>query len=111
MSKQENILKPQIGTIVASGIVYSSEGVVMGFCMTNSLNISDWEKYKTKGKYSKLVIAFDLLLLIGLLFQIVFSAEVFLSAGTGVNAAVHGLAFLFSFFVALCWVFIRKRVF
>jgi hypothetical protein len=93
------------------GNSYSSERVVMGFYMRNSLNISDWEKYKTKGKYSKLMIAFDLLLLIGLLFQIVFSAEVFLSAGPGVNAAVHGPAFLFSFFLALCWVFTRKRVF
>ena len=104
-------LIPQIGTIGASGTVYASEGVMMGFCMMNSLNMLDWAKYKTKGKYPRLVIAFNLLVLISLLLQILFSAGTFLNVGAGVNAAVHGLAFLFSFFLAAFWILLRRRIF
>jgi hypothetical protein len=79
--------------------------------MMNGLNMVDWAKYKTKGKYSGLLIAFNLLILIALLLQIVFSAGAFLNVGAGANAAVHGLAFLLSFFLAAFWILLRKRVF
>jgi membrane associated rhomboid family serine protease len=97
-------------TLGASGIVYSAEGITVGFALFNGLLIIDWRRFNTKEIYSKVLIASNLIIAIVFVVQGVFFTSLFLGVEPGVNAAVHGLAFLFSLFVTVIWMSIRKRI-
>lgn len=103
------ILIPQTGTLGASGLVYASEGIILGFTVFNSLGIMNWKAYKTKDRFARLVIASNLAVLVAIVFEIVLSASVFLGVGAGVNAGVHGLAFISGYGVTALFGLVERK--
>ena len=98
------ILVPQASTIGSSGLVFASEGIFMGFTLLNGLQII--ELFKDGGKDRKRLMAIYLcnLTIFGVLFvQIVFAPQIFLNVAPAVNAFVHGISFLGSFFLTIFW--------
>lgn len=92
------ILVPNVNATGASGLVYASEGVILGFALLNSLKLKDIQKCRLEKR--KLVLAihiFNVIVFLGVFLQIVLAPRVFLNIGPGVNVFVHGIAFYISF--------------
>jgi membrane associated rhomboid family serine protease len=88
------VLEPRGESVGASGLFYASEGIFMMLALCNGLNLLDRKTFDTRDKYSKLVIKCNLAVSMFLVLEILISSSAFLNVGAGVNAGVHGLAFL-----------------
>lgn len=99
--------QPSLG---ASGVVYAVQGVLLGFSLVNGLSILNWERFKTQNKFTKLVIVFNLFVLISLFIEIVLSPGIFLSVAVGVNVVTHGLSFYSSLIITVVWNNYVKKV-
>ena len=94
------ILIIDIGTIGASGLIYSSEGAVTGFCLLNSWYIYDEIKTKNnKENRGSLIINF--LIFSAIIAWIVFYTNSFLSYNRDVNVLIHGSSFVVAFILAI----------
>jgi membrane associated rhomboid family serine protease len=97
-------LVPQASTAGSSGLVFASEGIFMGFTLLNGLQIMDLFKDEWRGRKRLMAIYLCNLAIFGVLFvQIVFAPQVFLNVAPAVNAFVHGVSFLGSFFLTFFW--------
>jgi membrane associated rhomboid family serine protease len=88
------ILKPQTKSLGASGLFYACEGIVMMLALFNGLNLFNLKTFQTRNKFSKIMIECNLLVGMVLILEILVSPSAFLNVEPGVNAGVHGLAFL-----------------
>lgn len=88
-------------SVGASGLVYSFSGAVLGFALTNATDA--FTKYKTEAnkKRARFVMAGNGLVVAMLLAIVLLIPDSFLSKGPGINAFVHGLAFVFGLFAVM----------
>lgn len=110
------ILIPNVNVTGASGLVFASEGVVIGFALLNSLRLKDIAEHSVKEKEFLLAIcAYNATIFVGFFLQILFAPELFLGVAPGVNVYIHGIAFYISFlltvlcFSTLPWLMARKK--
>jgi len=98
------ILVPQASTAGSSGLVFASEGIFTGFTLLNGLQIMELLKNGWKNRKRLMAIHLCNLAIFGALFvQIVFAPQIFLNVAPAVNAFVHGVSFLGSFFMTVFW--------
>ncbi|RLI44490.1 hypothetical protein DRO69_07285 [Candidatus Bathyarchaeota archaeon] len=105
------ILLPNVNTTGASGLVYASIGVMLGFALLNSLKLKDIRKHCLDKR--KMVLGIHILNVIVFLvifLQIVLVPGVFLNIGPGVNSFVHSVSFDISFVSTLCYSVIQTRI-
>jgi membrane associated rhomboid family serine protease len=93
------ILIVDIGTIGASGLIYSSEGEVTGFCLLNSWNIYD--EIKTNNKENRGSLIINLLIFSAIIAWIIFYTNSFLSYNRDVNVLIHGFSFVIAFILSI----------
>jgi len=92
------ILRPDINTTGASGLVFASEGAVTGFTLLNSFRLIDVGKQDSKRRKLLLIVyLYNLALFVFLFLQIVLAPSLFLNVAPGINAFVHGIAFYINF--------------
>lgn len=99
------ILRPDINTTGASGLVFASEGAITAFALINSFRLIDIRKHDLKGQ--KLLLAiylYNFALFVFLFLYIILAPPLFLNVAPGVNAFVHGIAFYTSL-VAIILIF------
>ncbi len=99
--------QPSLG---ASGAVYAVQGVLLGFSLMNGLSILNRGKFRTQKRSTKLMVLFNLLVLISLLSQILLSPEIFLGVAAGVNVVAHGFSFYTSLVTTFFWNYYIKKV-
>ena len=99
------ILMPNVNATGSSGLVFASEGVVIGFALLNSLKLKDIAKCSLEKKKSLLAFyAYNATIFIIFFSQIIFAPELFLGVPPRVNVFVHGIAFYISFsLTVLCF--------
>jgi len=110
------ILVPNVNATGSSGLVFASEGVMMGFALLNTLKLKDIAECSLEKEKSLLAFyAYNATIFIGFFLQIVFAPELFLGVAPKVNVFVHGIAFYISFsltvlcFLALPWLRAGKK--
>lgn len=92
------ILLPNVNATGASGLVYASEGVMLGFALLNSLKLKDIRKCcPEKGKLVLGIRIFNVIVFLSVFLQIVLAPIAFLNVSPRVNIFVHGIAFYISF--------------
>lgn len=94
------ILIVDIGTIGASGLIYSSEGAVTGFCLLNSWYLYD-EIQTKNNKENRGSLIINLLIFTAIIAWIVFYTNSFLSYNRDVNVLIHGSSFVIAFILAI----------
>lgn len=103
------ISMPQTTTTGSSGVVFASEGVMMGFSLLNSLGILSLGKC---GKQDRKLLLRTFLsnfpVFLIFFFQILLNPQLFLNVGPQVNVFVHGVAFLSSFLLAFLWYQVKQ---
>jgi len=91
-------LMPNINTTGASGLVFASEGAVMGFALLNSFRLIDIGNYRSKRqKWLLAIYIYNLAVFVFLFLYIILAPSLFLSVAPGVNVFVHGIAFYMNF--------------
>jgi membrane associated rhomboid family serine protease len=96
------IIIVDIGTIGASGLIYSSEGAVTGFCLLNSWYIYDEMKTRNNKEHRGSLII-NLLIFIAICAWMIFYTNSFLSYNKDVNVLIHGSSFVIAFILAIEW--------
>ena len=98
------ILIPQVGTAGSSGLVFASEGIVMGFTLQNGLRIIELFRNGEKDRKRLLAIYLYNLGIFGVFFvQVLLAPQTFLNVAPTVNVFAHGISFLGSFFLTVFW--------
>lgn len=103
------VLVPQSSTLGSSGLVYASQGVMMGFALMNCLRIIELPHKSKRDKAWFLLFCLSNLIIFVVAFsQILLQPQVFLSVGLGVNVVVHGLSFYAALILVVVWSIIRQ---
>jgi hypothetical protein len=100
---------PQVSATGSSGMVFASEGVLIGFCLLNSFGLLNLSKCNRKDRRTLLTTCLpNLLVFLVIFFQIVLTPDLFLNVAPRVNSFVHGIAFLTSFLFTSFWYQVKR---
>lgn len=93
----------------ASGLVYATEGNLLGFSLVNGLQVIDFSKLKKQNLFAVYLVVANLIVSIAITIQILTDAASFLGVGQGVNIIAHSFSFLQCFCASLVWLlFVEK---
>jgi membrane associated rhomboid family serine protease len=91
---------PSVG---ASGLVYATEGNLLGFSLFNGVQLLYFSKLKAQKPATVFVVIMNLLVFVLFSIQILLNSAAFLSVGQGVNIIAQGVSFLLCFLVSILW--------
>lgn len=98
---------PSVG---ASGLVYATEGNLLGFSLFNGLQFLYFYKLKVQKPTTVFIVIMNLLVFALFAYQIFLNPAIFLSIGQGVNIIAHGVSFLLCFFISILWYRLSGKV-
>jgi membrane associated rhomboid family serine protease len=98
---------PSVG---ASGLVYATEGNLLGFSLANGWQLFYFSKLKAQKPSIVLIVIMNLLVFVLFSYRIFLEPSIFLSVGQGVNIIAHGVSFLLCFSISILWYHLFARV-
>lgn len=96
-------------SIGASGLVYATQGSLLGFTFVNGVQTLNFKKLRNQSLEVLYIIFLNLAVFLILLVWLFVAPDSFLSLGKGVNPIAHGLSFYLAFVAAFFWFLIHGR--
>jgi membrane associated rhomboid family serine protease len=98
-------IAPQSNVVGSSGLVYASQGVVMGVALLNGVRVVELSKLNKREKGWSMIN----LIIFGFMFiQILIQPQVFLNVGPGVASSVHAFSFYGALLLFTFWSIIKQ---